>query len=306
MEAELSEIKAMLSDYLKTPRSGAATPPADAGATPGTHHSAAADPSPDPSPAPSGATGRHPASYMEVLEMLERGETPPGIRDDINDKPPNPHQPPPPSRMAPLPKPWELRTATEDVGGAGSGGLDLSPVLPEDAVSVGGGDGSGRPIFPAAPESASSNGGMHHPPSSPSHELRTAGRGAASIFEAATSSKGSLGMIAGRISPSEDRRRGVATPTALFTDPHPAAAAAAAGATTPAPEGSEGSGLGRPSSRGWRPPPIPMPTLSSGSTGEAGGWRGGGGDEGNGSGSGGAGTPGNASYASLGADFHGA
>jgi len=26
------------------------------------------------------ATGQHPASYMEVLAMLERGETPPGIR----------------------------------------------------------------------------------------------------------------------------------------------------------------------------------------------------------------------------------
>ncbi|KAK9826884.1 hypothetical protein WJX81_004333 [Elliptochloris bilobata] len=49
----------------------------------------------------------HPASYMEVLEMLENGETPPGIRADINDTPPDPAAPPPPARLALRPKPWE-------------------------------------------------------------------------------------------------------------------------------------------------------------------------------------------------------
>lgn len=295
MEAELSEIKAMLNDYLKTPRDG----DADGGGTPGTHRSAAAPPSPNPAPAPAAAAaaGRHPASYMEVLEMLERGETPPGIRDDINDKAPNPAAPPPPSRLAPPPKPWELRPVEDDQWGAGEGGLDLSPALPESGGGVGHADGG------APPESASSNGSAPRPPLppvSPSRELRSAGRGAASIFEAATSSKGSPGLIAGRLSPSEARRRGVATPTALFADPHPSAAAA--GATTAPEEGSEGNGLGRPGSRGWRPPPIPMPTLSSGSAGDGRGWRRCG-DDGDSSG---AGPAGNASHASLGADFHSA
>lgn len=56
--------------------------------------------------APPGASPPHPPSYMQVLEMLEKGQTPPGIRD-IDDKPPNPAAPPPAARMARKPKPWE-------------------------------------------------------------------------------------------------------------------------------------------------------------------------------------------------------
>ncbi|KAK9837860.1 hypothetical protein WJX74_006450 [Apatococcus lobatus] len=50
----------------------------------------------------------HPASYMEVLDMLERGETPPNVRKDINDKPPNPNLAPPAAKLKPRPKPWEI------------------------------------------------------------------------------------------------------------------------------------------------------------------------------------------------------
>jgi len=48
----------------------------------------------------------------QVLEMLERGETPPNVRSDINDQPPNPSQPPPSTRMQPRAKPWECSQAT--------------------------------------------------------------------------------------------------------------------------------------------------------------------------------------------------
>mmetsp|Transcript_17360 Transcript_17360/g.23993 ORF Transcript_17360/g.23993 Transcript_17360/m.23993 type:complete len:561 (-) Transcript_17360:169-1851(-) len=50
----------------------------------------------------------HPRSYAEVLEMLEQGQTPPGIRE-IDDKPPNPHQAFPSARLQPKPKPWEKK-----------------------------------------------------------------------------------------------------------------------------------------------------------------------------------------------------
>lgn len=46
-------------------------------------------------------------SFEQVLEMLERGETPPNVRTDINDKPPNPNQAPPSSHAQPRLKPWE-------------------------------------------------------------------------------------------------------------------------------------------------------------------------------------------------------
>lgn len=48
-----------------------------------------------------------PHSYMEVLEMLEQGKTPPGIRTDINDKPPNPSLEASSSALSPRAKPWE-------------------------------------------------------------------------------------------------------------------------------------------------------------------------------------------------------
>ena len=50
----------------------------------------------------------------QVLEMLEKGETPPGIRTDIQDSPPNPSQPPPPSSLAPRSKPWERNSSQPD------------------------------------------------------------------------------------------------------------------------------------------------------------------------------------------------
>jgi hypothetical protein len=43
--------------------------------------------------------------------MLERGETPPNVRSDINDQPPNPSQPPPSTRLQPRAKPWERNQA---------------------------------------------------------------------------------------------------------------------------------------------------------------------------------------------------
>lgn len=48
----------------------------------------------------------HSKSYMEVMAMVERGEKPPGIQE-VNDKPPNPNQPPSVPRLQPRLKPWE-------------------------------------------------------------------------------------------------------------------------------------------------------------------------------------------------------
>lgn len=60
---------------------------------------------------------RHPKSYIEVMEMIQRGERPDDIQD-INDEPPNPDQPISKPRMAPKPKPWEKQVQE-------SSGLDL-------------------------------------------------------------------------------------------------------------------------------------------------------------------------------------
>ncbi|PIN15524.1 Peroxisomal membrane anchor protein (peroxin) [Handroanthus impetiginosus] len=49
----------------------------------------------------------HPKSYNEILDMIQRGERPPNIRE-IDDSPPNPNQPVSNPRLAPKPKPWEV------------------------------------------------------------------------------------------------------------------------------------------------------------------------------------------------------
>lgn len=46
-------------------------------------------------------------SIPTVLLGCSQGQTPPGIRTDINDKPPNPQQAIPGGQMKPKPKPWE-------------------------------------------------------------------------------------------------------------------------------------------------------------------------------------------------------
>ncbi|OMO78235.1 peroxisomal membrane protein PEX14 [Corchorus capsularis] len=54
-----------------------------------------------PSSAPlRSSAGQHPKSYMEILDMIQRGEKPPGIKD-IDDSPPNPDQPLPNPRITP-------------------------------------------------------------------------------------------------------------------------------------------------------------------------------------------------------------
>jgi len=267
---------------------------------------------------------------MEVLEMLERGETPPGIRTDINDKPPNPKQSPPQSMMKPLPKPWEQRQQKQQVGGDGGGSvmtpisqnfrtealmenasggttfthgedtsddaLNLSPVVPDDALQH---PHDTARVVPSSSSPARTNQQgqqrqQQRPESgnSAASPLTAAGsKGATSIFEAATSSQGSPGVIAGRLSPSSDQRKGttsadgggrgigVAIPTSLFTEQYTTNALSTTNGeenkhdgvfvgagrpprvTTTTPVFPDEGGIGRPTSRGWRPPPIPVPTL---------------------------------------------
>ncbi|KAG0462989.1 hypothetical protein HPP92_021465 [Vanilla planifolia] len=56
-------------------------------------------------------TAPHSKSYMEIMEMVQRGEKPPNIRE-INDMPPNPNQPPSKPLIAPRTKPWEFPQQT--------------------------------------------------------------------------------------------------------------------------------------------------------------------------------------------------
>lgn len=66
---------------------------------------------PPPSQPPAGPDPPHPAQFMEVLEMLSRGETPANVRTDIADTPPDPTSSPTQGRITPRPKPWEQKTS---------------------------------------------------------------------------------------------------------------------------------------------------------------------------------------------------
>lgn len=91
---------------------------------------------PPPSPPP------HSERYLAVLQAIESGQTPPGIRD-IDDRAPNPSAPPPAARMAPPAKPWERAGSGAEAGASGS------------SSSGGAFDGRGLPAAPWAPRGGS-------------------------------------------------------------------------------------------------------------------------------------------------------
>ncbi|PSC69773.1 Peroxisomal membrane PEX14 [Micractinium conductrix] len=244
LESELGEIKTLLAELLRSPRSSgeahspppakggmaadAATPASVASALPqrteaaassaGVNGSAAeqaqhgeaeqpehhtpqrpaqqqAPPSPGaetPVPPP------HPASYMQVLEMLEKGQTPPGIRTDIDDKPPNPNASPPPSKMKPRPKPWErgARGSGIDSGLGGGGGSSSS------LASLGAAAETAEAAAPAEGQVAAAEQGL--PPVQPAAYAPgsfPSPKRASSIFEAVAPAPESPHIFAGRLSP---------------------------------------------------------------------------------------------------------
>jgi len=67
----------------------------------------------DASPPSTPADPPHPASYRDVLDMLDKGLTPPGIKD-VDDKPPDPTRSMPRARVEPRRKPWEASLGTDD------------------------------------------------------------------------------------------------------------------------------------------------------------------------------------------------
>jgi len=99
-------------------------------------------PAPAP-PLPALPPPPHPASYTEVLAMLERGETPPGVRTDIVDEPAGGARAPPPPTRAPPPKPWRAGGG----GGHGAAAADSSGDLASHPLraSAFGGAGSLAP-----------------------------------------------------------------------------------------------------------------------------------------------------------------
>jgi hypothetical protein len=65
------------------------------------------------SPPSTPADPPHPASYRDVLDMLDKGLTPPGIKD-VDDKPPDPTRSMPRARVEPRRKPWEAARTDDD------------------------------------------------------------------------------------------------------------------------------------------------------------------------------------------------
>lgn len=213
----------------------------------------------------------HPLSYAQVLEMLQRGETPPGIRTDINDLPPDPRQPLPPSKAMAKAKPWHV-----------SGSLHEHPHEHDDTYDDTITYGDKNTIHTTndgdvAPESvfASSPDAVDHIGTAASSMARYSDkndswyakhrRSPMNIHEAATSptqEHPSVIMKPGRWFQGESSGSGSGsggkTPvvTSLFHD-H------ADTVEDVKPLIPDGSGLGRPQSKGWKPPPLPSAMMPS-------------------------------------------
>lgn len=52
--------------------------------------------------------------FMNILQMVQAGKTPPNVRTDIDDKPSDPNAPITAGQVAPRPKPWQKRGLPED------------------------------------------------------------------------------------------------------------------------------------------------------------------------------------------------
>ncbi|KAK8657062.1 hypothetical protein V6N13_035322 [Hibiscus sabdariffa] len=63
---------------------------------------------------PASAEPPHPKSFMEKMEMIQRGEKPSNIRE-VNDMPPNPNQQLSNPRITPRTKPWEAQNGPRQV-----------------------------------------------------------------------------------------------------------------------------------------------------------------------------------------------
>jgi hypothetical protein len=61
-------------------------------------------------------------AFYDVMEMVAKGVTPPNVRTDIDDSPPDPTKPLPEPRMPARPKPWETRAAAAAAAGRPAGG----------------------------------------------------------------------------------------------------------------------------------------------------------------------------------------
>lgn len=208
-------------------------------------------PGPD---APDADAPPHPASYMNVLQMLERGETPPGIRSDINDSPPDPAQPPSEGRLQARPKPWERAASSSAAPSSGppSAGGSAGPHSRGASPSPGAPASPAKLLQPgdAAPRSSSlmrmagadANGGAG---SNGQRRGFTYGE----VVQNGSSSTAQMVMTS---------LTGAEAPATMNGAPAAGPAVEVAGAVGGAGSSSGGAG-GAP---GWRPPPLPQPSLS--------------------------------------------
>ncbi|WIA09958.1 hypothetical protein OEZ85_010170 [Tetradesmus obliquus] len=76
----------------------------------------------------------HSAAFQEVMEMVRAGITPPNVRTDIDDSPPDPARPISAPQLAPRGKPWERSSVSSNTGStpAAYGAASAAPSAVED------------------------------------------------------------------------------------------------------------------------------------------------------------------------------
>ena len=193
-----------------------------------------------------------------MLDCGIKGDTHalPNLQDDINDKAPNPEVTPPQARLRPLPKPWKKDTLS------GNGGPYVGDT---SGIPTGGEEEGSNSFTPAAtiPEDDAQSLSI-------STLVRDVGT-SASIFESATSPiRHSRSVIVDKLSPqsgksgkSEGAREDIISDTTGGPQPSISEMFNSSATSISNSEGiPDGSGLGRPFSKGWKPPPLPSPSLN--------------------------------------------
>ncbi|CAI5478537.1 unnamed protein product [Closterium sp. Yama58-4] len=189
----------------------------------------------------------HPKSFYEVMEMVKRGETPPGIKD-INDKPPNPEQPPSDSRLARPLKPYQQQQQPFGHPSAYNHG-----VMGSAYGSTNGGDYNGGMGYTGASAGARNGGSVDDAPWSRRPPATSSSAAAADSAAAAAAS----GMFSD--SPSGEASGGAAAETAGETTGGISGGVSGGSSGVPSAAGPSGGG-------GWRPPALLKPVLPEAAT----------------------------------------
>ena len=132
--------------------------------------------------APRGSREAGELGYDEIMQYVARGETPPNVRTDIDDRPKDPARPLPPA-SAPAPKPWHRTEAPNEDARSGAVGRAGGVGGVVGGVGPGGPVGGVGPVGPVGPVGLVGAGSTWHTPGALRYSSASSSQGIPSVMD---------------------------------------------------------------------------------------------------------------------------